>query len=79
MTRGIWQIGTLNVTPEEAAAVVQELIGRNISSQAIRELPEKIRVREEEEAAERKQKIASGLMWGGIGLGMVVVIIIALR
>lgn len=88
MTRGIWQIGKADTTVEEAAAVVQELNSRNIlysqrtlqvAERALEVAERAVVVKEEEEAAERKRKVVSGVMWGGIGLGMVVVMIFALR
>lgn len=81
MTRGIWQVEKANATVEEAAAIIQELNSRNIfhSQQTIREKERAVVVREEEEAAEQKRKVLSGVMWGGMGLGMVVLMIYALR
>lgn len=77
---GIWQVvGNAPATEEEATAVVSELLARNISSVSLRALPGKIRVREEEEAAEQKRKVLSGAMWGGMGLGMVALMIYALK
>lgn len=79
--RGIWQTGTTAATQEEVAAALRELQSRNVfhSQQTFLEIERRGVEKEALESKERKQKVVSGVMWGGVGVGMVVIAIIALR
>lgn len=79
--RGIWQTGKTAATVEEVSAVLRELQGRNIfhSQQTFFDIERKGIAKEALESKERKQKVVSGVMWGGGVVGLVIIAIIALR
>lgn len=79
--RGVWQLKQAHATVEEVSAVLQELHGRNVfhSQQTIIEVQREIAAKATQEAEEQKRKQSAMLMWGGVGAGIILVMVLALR